>query len=272
MQNLKDLERASVFRDSGSLKEAYDIYVSVAEQADNALEKAETLLSAVSVLVELGDAQTARSQLKMIDTLLDLSWRTVDSENHTKQLRVSLARELLEIMVSPLEGKRQEAVAAYEQFLEKHEEELQKPEFEDLGQTAKGERAILLADDGMFKQALPIFEELALKDQSNPVVNFYLGYCYISVAEYNQAKRLLQQSIKQGLPSHLEFRAHSALGMALYQSGDYLQAKLELERGLKAANPRYVKEAQLYKWLHHTCMSLGLKQEAEYYGKFMRPC
>jgi tetratricopeptide (TPR) repeat protein len=103
-------------------------------------------------------------------------------------------------------------------------------------------------------------------------VNFYLGYCYISVEQYDEAKRLLEQSIEQGLPLHLEFRAHSALGMALYEAGDYVRAKRELEMGLRGANPRYVKEAQLWKWLHHTCVSLGLKEEAEYYNKLMRPC
>jgi hypothetical protein len=64
-------------------------------------------------------------------------------------------------MVGALEGKTRDAVALYESFLRNHKEELLKPEFEDIGQTAKGERAILLADGGLFKQELPIFKELA---------------------------------------------------------------------------------------------------------------
>jgi tetratricopeptide (TPR) repeat protein len=271
MKNARELERAIALRDSRNLKEAYAVYMSVAEETDNSLERAEILLTTVSILVELGDAEGARSQLKIVNKLVAADGSFGDVEEQTIQMRVSLASELLEIMVSSLEGKTREAVTLYDRFLRNHKEEFEKPEFEDLGQAAKGERAILLADGGFFKQALPTFEELVSEDQDNAILNFYLGYCYISVAEYGKAKQLLEKSIKQGLPPHFEFRAHSALGMALYQSGHFSHAKLELERGLKSANPRFVKEAQLWKWLHLTCKNLGLKQEAEYYSKLMRP-
>ncbi len=89
--------------------------------------------------------------------------------------------------------------------------------------------------------------------------------------DFARARQKLERAISIGLKPQLDFQAHCSLGMALYELGEYAQAKLEFEHGVRAATPRYIKEAKIWKWLEYTCISLGLKEEAGHYASLSRP-
>jgi tetratricopeptide (TPR) repeat protein len=167
------------------------------------------------------------------------------------------------------ERKDEEALAALSAILKKYRSHIHDESVHTLYNTTRTRYAFLLADLGRYQEARPILESLS--EPKTPQNLFYLGYSYLEKPTYIDAERLLSEALELGLPTHLDYRAHCALGMACYELGDYERARIELERGAEKADAVYLKRAEIWKWLEYTCLSLGLKEDAERYARMGRP-
>jgi len=165
----------------------------------------------------------------------------------------------------------EEAIEKLDDALAKYKADLQEPGFVELYQTIQRERAFVLTDIGSMQTALPILEEVDLADPHDRWTLFYLGTCYFYSKKYAEAQEKIEESIRLGLPPEFAGRAHCTLGAACYELKDYRRARIELEKVIETAPPRYIKQAGMWRWLEYTCICLGLKAEAEHYAKLARP-
>jgi len=191
-----------------------------------------------------------------------------DDENRRRLL---IWAELEDARIVAAEERLQEALGSLSRILANHQSELSKPGFAEIFQAVQRDRAFLLTDMGSFQEALPLLEEVDLADPHDRWTLFYLGYCYSCTGKFADSQPKLEEALRLGLTPDFEGRAHCALGASSYELGDYAKAKSELEKGVKMASPRYVKQAGIWKWLEYTCISLGLNDEAERYRRLARP-
>jgi len=271
--NTLRLENANVLRDSGKFREAYEEFVGLAENTEDPFDKAWLLLNAAATLRASGQHALARQQLDAIGNFNSIS----DSSNleasrrAIRLLELEMGVEFEEATLSEAEGRKEEALASLSALLIKYQENIKDPDVLDLYNTIRMRRAFLLADLGRFQEALPILKAANVLEPSKAQIVFYLGHCYLGGKDYIGAERLLAEALRLGLPPHLEFRAHCELGMAHYELGDYIRAKLELEEGEKSADATYLARGQIWKWLEYTCIGLGLQGEADHYANLARP-
>jgi tetratricopeptide (TPR) repeat protein len=264
-------DKAMTLRDQGKYKEAADLFLDLAKATDDLFEKAGMLLNLTHTLKASGSLDLARSQLNTARELLSLPPNAVlgnaDDENRRRLL---IWAELEDARIVAAEDRLQEAIGSLNGILADHRSELSKPGFVEIYQAVRRDRAFLLTDIGSFQEAVPILEEVDSADPHDRWTLFYLGYCYSCTGKFLESQQKLEEAIRLGLTPDFEGRAHCALGASYYEVGDYSRAKSELEKGVKTASPRYVKQAGIWRWLECTCISLGLKAEAEHYRRLDR--
>jgi tetratricopeptide (TPR) repeat protein len=270
--NSQLLDHACDLREQGKFREAYEEFLRAASNTDNILEKAGILLNAVTNLTQSADFETARNQLDKVRELLSLlnpiNLNTFDQDEFL-QVTVGIEIERSEILTA--EGKLEEAIQQFTKTLEEYEPLLKERRLFDALDDVQKRRAYLWADLGSFEKAKKRLDEMESRQGDNSIFLFYLGHCCVTTKEFRRAQQLLEKAISLGPPPNIAFQAHCSLGMAFYELGEYKNAKLELERGVQTATPRYIKEANIWKWLEYTCVSLGLKADAERYGQLARP-
>jgi tetratricopeptide (TPR) repeat protein len=264
-------DKAVCLRQERKYREAAELFLDLSNRTDNVIEKAGMLLNVVQMFKEAGNLEQARRQLHAAREVLCLPPHArllqADEENLR---RLTIGVELESARISAGEGKLPEALAQLKDILAKHQSELNQPTFAEIYQAVERDRAFLLTDLGACPEALPLLEEVDATDPHDQWTLFYLGYCYLSTRKYAEAQRKLEEAIQLGLTPEFEGRAHCALGAACYELKDYARAKSELESGVKTASPRYIKEAHIWQLLEYTCISLGLKAEAEVYRSLAR--
>jgi tetratricopeptide (TPR) repeat protein len=262
----KAFELSTAFRYAEALEE----FRKIAETTEDPLTKAWALLMTSDVLVQMSENKRAEQALKDARTVLDFVGVSSDRDL-VEQRRLTYMAELQEIEIINAGGNREEALERYKSFLKRGKDERERLLFSDAYEHAEGEIAILLADFNRPSEALPILEKLERVRPLNAVLEFYLGSCQCVLDQPGKAVAKLEESRRLGLPPNLNFRAHCYLGMAYYLLQDYSSAKRELELGARTATPRYIKEVEIWKWLEWSCVGLGLKAEAEEYGRMARP-
>jgi tetratricopeptide (TPR) repeat protein len=260
-------EKAVALARQGKHREAIDIFLGLANNTDNLFEKAEMLINAAHAFKEIEQFDLARNQLAAVRGLLHLPSHVPPSTaNDAIRSGLLINLELEDARISAGEQKLEEALDKLNLLLTTHRSDLLKPNFAVTYQTVRRDRAFLLADSGHFEEALPELEDLDSREPHDPWILFNLGYCYRCTARYSDAQRKLEEAIKAGLNPDFEGRAHCILGASCYELGEYTRAKLELEIGVQTAAPRYLKGSRIWRLLEYTCISLGLKAEAEYYA------
>ena len=234
-----------------------------AKNADNVLEKAGILLNAATTL----QPDQGIEQLNAVRKLLrEVRQETLSPAEQDELVAIVMGIEVQETQIFSAQGQAQETIERLNQILDKYEAESRRPRLRESFDLVRLKRAYLWAGLGLFGKALPVFEELESRQRQNGTLFFYLGHCYaVFTKDFSRAQQKLERAISLGLSEEYDFQAHCSLGMALYGLGDYANAKEELEMGAKAATARYIKEAQIWKWLEYKCISLGLRQEAERY-------
>ena len=264
------MEHACTLREQGKFEEAYAEFCRAAENADNDLEKAGILLNAATTL----KPDQAKQQLNVVREILrGVKQESLSPAERDEFLAVTLGVEIQETQIFSVRGQPKETIRRLSQILERYKAESQRPRLRDSFDLVELKRAYLWAGLGLFEKALPVFEELESRQEQNGTLFFYLGHCYaVFTKDFSRAQEKLERAISLGLSEEYDVQAHCSLGMALYGLGDYANAKRELEMGAKAATPRYIKEAKIWKWLEYTCVSLGLKDEAEHYRSLLAPC
>jgi tetratricopeptide (TPR) repeat protein len=272
MTNSQLLDHACALRDQGKLREAYEEFVLAAKNTDNILEQAGILLNAADALRESGEYELAKKRLDSVRELLSaLDQGKLSPSDHDELIRLNVGVEVEMAQIWSDEGQLEEAIKKMTKILEEYEPQLTQPRLLEVSDYVQMRRAYLWTDMGLFEKAKPRLEEMESRNQQNSVFLFYLGHCCVVTREFAKARQKLERAISLGLPPHFDFQTHCSLGMALYELREFAEAKLELERGVQMATPRYIKEAKIWKWLEYTCLSLGLKDEAERYGQLARP-
>jgi tetratricopeptide (TPR) repeat protein len=273
MINSQLLDHACALRDQGKFREAYDEFLLAANDTDSILEKAGILLNAVTALRQPDELELARKGLDTVRELLAVLSRSgvLSPSDQDELIRLTVGAEVEDAEIRSDEGQLDDAIKKMTKILEDYEPRLKERRLIEVSDYVQVRRAFLWAEMGLFEKAKPRLEELGSRQYQNPTFLFYLGRCYMVTKEFPKAQQKFERAISLGLRPPFDFQAHCSLGMALYELGEFAKAKLELERGAQTATPRYIKEAKIWKWLEYTCISLGLKEEAERYGRLARP-
>jgi tetratricopeptide (TPR) repeat protein len=270
--NSQLVDHAYDLREQGKFREAYQEFLRAANNTDSILEKAGILLNAVTNLTQIGDFETGRIQLDkargFLSLLNPINLSTFDRDEFLG-VAVGIEVETSEILAA--EGNLEEAILHFTQTIEEYEPLLNERKLFDVLDDARMRRAYLWADLGSSEKAKESLEELESRQHTNSTFLFYLGHCCFTTKEFLRAQQLLERAIGLGPTPDIAFQAHCSLGMVFYELGEYESAKVELELGAQSATPRYLKQAQIWKWLEYTCISLGLRADAERYGQLARP-
>jgi tetratricopeptide (TPR) repeat protein len=258
-------------RDEGRLIEACSEFVQIAESTGDPLDKAGVLLHVAHTLVTSGEYEGATAKLSAVRALMeDYPLPTPDGDERFVALELFLDFE--EANLFWLRGEDPKgALKRFEAALRKYTPPLKEPRSRDFCEGLQIRCAFVLADIGRWKEALPILEGITSPQEYEEGVAFYLGHCYVEADDYHRAEEKLTEALKLGLPSHLEYRAHCELGRTYYYLENYSIAKEEFEKGAQKADPSYLKQSQIWKWLEITCRALGLPAEAEQYARMAKP-
>jgi len=272
MTDSQSLERAYALREEGNFREAYGLFMLAANRTENLLERAGLLLNAATNLTQSDEQERSRNQLKQIRELLgSMNPSGFSKDEHDEFLGVTVGIEIEEAEVLVTEGKIEAAIEQLAATLARFEDELQEPSRIEIYDEIQTRRAYFLADLGQFEKAIPILEEAKTRRNDDTIFLFYLGNCYSRAKRWGEAQQKLERALALRPRRGIAFQAHGSLGVVFYETGDYERAKEELEASAKLAAPDYIKQAHIWKWLEYTCISLGLKEEAQRYGQLARP-
>jgi tetratricopeptide (TPR) repeat protein len=250
------LERANALSVAGRTEEALEEYRGLLESCSDASERVVVILNEVDCLIELDRFEEAHQRLKV-------AYASVSPADE-----MLMHVEFAEGSVWMGEGKNKEALERLNRLLRDHPKLLKTPNHHFLCEEIQQRRGFLLANLRRCAEAKPILEECADYESNKGMVAFYLGYCYCALDDFVLAKQKLLEALAMGLPSHLEFRAHHALGIAYHELEAYARAKKELELCLCSADESY--RQGTFKWLASACAELGLNEEAERYKKLAK--
>jgi choline-sulfatase len=87
-------------------------------------------------------------------------------------------------------------------------------------------QALLEADEGNYREAIPLFEQILKAEPKIALANLQLGRSWNSLQEYSKALPWLQKAVEL-TPQSVE--AHYELGAALGEMGDYTESAKQLE-------------------------------------------
>jgi tetratricopeptide (TPR) repeat protein len=267
----QNLLRACELVDERKYTEAYNEFIRLAENTPDPIEKAWPLIYAANTLQTLGREEAATAQLSVARTLIEKQ-RPLSSVTDEKFAAAELFLDFEDANLLWLRGgNREAALCRFDAALIKHKSTLRYPGSRELYNAIQVRRAFILVDLGRWKEALPILEAIRSPQEYEEGVAFYSGHCYGEAGDYHRAEEKLTEALKLGLPSHLEYRAHCELGRTYYHLQNYSRAKEEFEKGAQKADPSYIKESQIWKWLEYTCRGLGLREEADRYARLAMP-
>lgn len=271
------LRNACQLRDEGRFTEACNEFLQLAEDSEDHLDKAGALLYAANTLEMAGEVEAATSKVSAARALLGDYSREPDENLAALELFLDYEDATLLWLRG---GNGEAALNKFDAAIKKHRlrasHKKHAPAPKDLNsldfyEAIQIRRAFILANLGRWREALPILEAIRSPKEYKEGVAFYLGHCYSSAHDFDRAEKRLTEAIKLGLPSQLEYRAHCELGTVYFNLKDYAKAKEELEKGVKKADPNYIKQSEVYRWLELTCRALGLKAEADHYAQLARP-
>ncbi|SRR6266481_1486320 len=263
------LLNACQLQDEGKFMEAYNEFIQIAENSPDPLDKARGLLYAAKSLEFSGQREAATTKLSAVRALLE---DYPKSERDEEFAALERFLDFEDANLFWLRGENPEAALnRFEVALKKHRLPLKDPRSGDFYTAIQTRRAFVLADLGRWKEALPLLEGIKSPQEYEEGIAFYLGHCYAEAGDYHRAEEKLTEALNLGLPGHLEYRAHCQLGTTYYHLESYSKAKEEFEKGVQKADPSYIKESQIWRWLEMTCRALGLSAEADQYARMARP-
>jgi tetratricopeptide (TPR) repeat protein len=259
-------------REEGNFREEYGLFMLAANRTVNLLERAGILLNAATNLTQSDEQERSRNQLKQIRELLgSMNPSGFSKAEQDEFVRVTVGIEIEEAEVLVTEGQIEAAIERLAATLARFEDEIQEPSRIEIYDEIQTRRAYFLTDLGRFEKAIPVLEVAKSRRNDDTIFLFYLGHCYFRAKRWGEAQQKLERALALRPRPRIAFQAHGSLGMVFYETGDYQRAKEELEASAKLAAPDYIKQAHIWKWLEYTCMSLGLKEEAQRYGQLARP-
>ena len=177
--------------------------------------------------------------------------------------------EHAEILVA--EGRIKEAIEKLAATLETFDVRLKEQGSTAIYDELQSRRAYFLLILARSKKPFRFWKQYENRRNDDSIFLFYLGHCHFRAKMLSKAQQELERAINLGPRPGIAFQAHGTLGMVLYELGDYLRSKKELETSTGLATPQYIKEAKIWRWLEYACRKLGLHAEARRYGQLANP-
>src|ERR1700676_335454 len=267
--NKKNFLKACDLRERGKLAEAYQAFRELADETTDALDKAGILVHAAKTLKLQERYSEAERQLRAARELAANDLGQSSSDARIAHLEVYLDYEDADLLWK--QGENGEALAKFDQALQKYQKRLQEPDFRDFYEIMQTCRAFILCDLDRWRDAMPTLERLQSATEYREGISFYLGHCYMLAGNLDKAKEKLAESLQLGLPPSLEYRAHCELGMIYYEAQDYLKATKELEQCIQQADPSYIRDSNVWGWLRSACRALGVEEQRDHHGRIRKP-
>jgi tetratricopeptide (TPR) repeat protein len=253
----------------GKLLEAFQSFSRLADDTVDQIDKAAVILHAARTLKSLERYDEASAQLGAARSIVaEYLGPQPAADDRLSHLEIYLDYE--DAHLAWLQGKSEEALDRFECALERYRNRLHEPDFTGFYELMQTQCAFTLVDLGRWREAIPILEQAQEYTEYKAGIAFYLGHCYVSAQKYAKAKSKLLEALGLGLPPHLEYRAHHALGAAYYALGGFAQAKLEFEKAVETAEPGYFKGVEIWKMLEISCRKLRLMEDAKRYAKMAK--
>jgi tetratricopeptide (TPR) repeat protein len=258
-----DLERfnhATALRDMGKVEQALQELVALAASTADPEARATLLANQSTCLMILGRLKEARDRNA---EALQIAPRT--------QALLYLWEE--DARLYWLEGRREKALEILDRLHAEHREVLLAAEHRDLSDRVRSARGMLLAELGRYQEALPLLEE-SLNSESAAIDNEGLlrdlGLSYLQLGRHTDARRILEELLKEGTRADLVADAHLYLGNAYFHERAYAKAMMEFEWCLAHPQEQRIPTPYIYKWLAVTARALRMNEDAERYDKLAK--
>jgi tetratricopeptide (TPR) repeat protein len=229
-------------------------------ETNEVVERASLLVNIHASYCQLGRLSDARHVLEEI--------KRMEIANAEVRLNVKFCESNLLV----LEGRPEEALAAFAETLDRNREEFQLPECRYLYEQFQCRRASIMVDLSRFKEALPILREAVQFSFNQPAdeqpVHYQLGVCIYHEEDIEAAQREFIEVVRFGLKDGPEERSLYFLGVIHYRNGAFAQSVLHLETILRefpdgsVSLPRY----WVYEMLSRNFRHLGDKANERLYA------
>jgi hypothetical protein len=148
------LDRAYALRDEAKYREAYELFILAANQADNLLEKAGILLNAATNLTQSNEQERSRSLLSQTRVLVaKMNPSALSEAEQDEFIGITVGIEIEEAEVLVAEGKTE--AAELSAILERFKDEIKEPKRIDIYDEIQSRRAYCLSDLGFCDRAIP---------------------------------------------------------------------------------------------------------------------
>jgi len=239
------MEKLENLRKAGRLEDALKEYGALAASASNTADRAAFMLSQVSLLCEMGESASARKLWNDAKGILP------------QQSEFSALAKFAESDILMTEGRYSQMLDKLDEIERFHSTLLDSAEYGFLRETIRARRGIALALLKRPDEALSLLEGAHRVEPTDGTICFYLSSCYFNQALYAKARDMLIEAFQHGIPTHLQYRAHFALGLTYYHLRSLARALEQFELCLKA--PQSIREElDLNAWLAATRKYLGL--------------
>jgi tetratricopeptide (TPR) repeat protein len=262
--NRAGFENAVALRDSGRIVDAIREFHRMAEESDNANEKAAILINEHECYCTLGRLKDASNVLVQI--------RGLHLSNNVVCLIVDYGEACMAIQTGELE----QGFAKLNSVLHQHKEHLREAHFRYLYEGIQLRRAFVLTSLRKYNEAFPILKEVCffetLKAEDRQQVHLSLGICNSDLGRDDAAKAEFLRAIDFGLKNEIEAQARYRAAIIYFTDGAFGQAKIQLELILQSHQDKIpdLPRRYVYEQLSRTCHYLGENENASRYAKLAR--
>ena len=206
---------------AGRLRDAIELFNSLAANTLNHNEKAAVLVNVVRCYSDLGSVSDAKRTLTQI--------RQLGPDDAVVRANADFAAAC----VSAQGGEYEQAVLQYRTLLKDFRDLLSDPEYRDFYEDIKQRLGICLAHLREYRDASDIltiakeFKNIQPGDLQR--IHLYLGICYAQLGEPQLAKQEFLNVLAFRFGNGVEAQAHYNLGVLYFLDGGFAQAKRQLE-------------------------------------------
>ena len=260
MKGIDKVTTAIQLRDAGHFDQAAAIIRTLREGSTHPRDMAYLAVMEASCHREMGDFECAVALLSKA--------RAVAQKDDS----VSIGIEHEAARVERAQGRKAQALKRTTRVLERFRKLLATPQYSAVADQLAAEKAMLMAENGLHKEALPLLTDCHIVEPARSDVLYYLGDASFRTNRFEEAVRYLNEALQRSdLDDRLRPSAQYLLAYSYYSLGIYAQAintlqKLETDGVGEIVSPRSV-----YEMLADCYHRLGMESEsANYHDKASR--
>lgn len=170
-----------------------------------------------------------------------------------------------------MEGNPSRTLKELDRVLEKYSGFWQRQDMREPYEEIQANRGRLLANEGRWKEAIPLLEETLLSKKDKPGQFYYnLGYCYFLAEQWDRSERRLKEALNRELQPAFASAAHFYLGRLHSRKQAFAIAIKEFEEAEKFAVESGVSRKGIYAEMAAGYKHLGRMEEAMRYADLAR--